>query len=114
MNARRLTVLAAALALAASGTTARGSSITPVQCFQAPGVERGCTPAIGLQGAAAVTVSPDGRTVYVGGNVEEHGVLLVYARDAASGALMPLQCFADPPTVRAAPDAGCVADESLY
>src|SRR4051812_28628563 len=114
MNARRLTVLAAALALAATGAPASGSSITPVQCFQAPGVERGCTPAIGLQGASAVAVSPDAKTVYVGGNVEEHGVLLAYARDPATGALTPVQCFADPPTVTAAPDAGCTADEALY
>src|SRR6476469_1265083 len=103
MYARRLSVLLAAVVLSWTAQASHASTIAETQCF---GADRDCTPAIGLVGAAAVTVSPDARTVYVGGNVEEHGWLLVYARDPATGALTPIQCFADPPTVKAAPDAG--------
>jgi DNA-binding beta-propeller fold protein YncE len=96
----------ALLALAAPAASA--STITETQCFQAPGVERGCTPTVGLEGAAAVAVSPDARNVYVGGNVEEHGTLLTYTRDLATGALTPAGCFADN-----ARD-GCTPNEALF
>jgi DNA-binding beta-propeller fold protein YncE len=95
-----LTVLAAAPAAA--------SSITELGCFEAPAVERGCTKTVGLEGAAAVAVSPDARHVYVGGNVEEHGVLLTFARDLATGGLTPQGCLADN-----ARD-GCTPSEALF
>src|SRR5690349_4554029 len=89
------------LALPVCAAPAAATQISPLQCFQAPGVERGCTPLAGLEGASAVAVAPDAKTVFVGGNVEERGVLLVYSRDLATGALAPIQCFADPGSVTA-------------
>jgi 6-phosphogluconolactonase (cycloisomerase 2 family) len=103
-----------AVLLAFAAAPAAASTISEAQCFQAPGVERGCAEAVGLQGAAAVAVSPDAKTVYVGSNVEEHGALLVFARDVTTGTLQYLECFADPGTVEAVPGAGCTASEALY
>jgi 6-phosphogluconolactonase (cycloisomerase 2 family) len=46
-----------------------------------------CTPGIGLRGAAAVAVSPDGRHVYVASQID---AVAVFARNDATGALTQL------------------------
>jgi DNA-binding beta-propeller fold protein YncE len=61
-----------------------------------------------LAGGAAAAVSPDGRHVYVASNAEEDGTLLVYARDAATGALTEVECLAE--TERD----GCTGSRALY
>ncbi len=105
---RAVAVVTAGLALAAAGSASAASSITEAECFQVAGADRGCTDATGLQGAAAVAVSPDGRNVYVGGNVEEHGTLLVFTRDEATGTLTQTACFAEHTRE------GCTANEALF
>src|SRR4051794_11387697 len=107
---RRPGALALALValLAGWAGTASAATIAPAGCLQAPGVERGCTEARGLEGAAAAVVSPDGRNVYVAGNVEERGVLPTFARDPATGALSETGCLAE-----SARD-GCTASEPLF
>jgi 6-phosphogluconolactonase (cycloisomerase 2 family) len=104
----RRCLAAAFLALGLVAGSAEASSIAPAGCLQAPGLDRGCTDAAGLEGAAAVAVSPDGRHVYVAGNVEEHGALLTFARDARSGALTRTGCVADDTRD------GCTASEALF
>jgi DNA-binding beta-propeller fold protein YncE len=104
---RRPGVLAFALVVALAAPAA-GSSIAPAGCLQAPGLDRGCTEVAGLQGAAAVVVSPDGRNVYVAGSVEEHGELVVFARDATTGALTRRSCIADDDRD------GCTPSRALY
>lgn len=99
--------LAAAL-LGLGLASAPAFAIAPRGCLQAPGVDRGCSETAGLDGAAAAAVSPDGRHVYVAGNVEEHGVLLTFARDPATGALTRQGCIAD--NTRD----GCVRSEALF
>lgn len=98
----------AALAVLAGAAPALAASITESECFQAPGTGRGCAAGTGLQGAAAVAVSPDGRSVYVGGNVEERGTLLVFTRDPATGRLTQTACFAERTR------GGCTANEALF
>ncbi|MCW2990941.1 MAG: conserved repeat protein [Solirubrobacterales bacterium] len=104
---RAAAVLALGLAALAAGPAA-ASSIAPAGCLQAPGVARGCTEAIGLEGAAAAVVSPDGRNVYVAGSVEEHGALVTFARDPATGALTEQGCLADDDRD------GCTPSEALF
>ena len=56
-------------------------------CVQSlPG--RGCPPLAGLEGATAITVSPDGRFVYVASELS--GAVRGFARDSSTGALTPL------------------------
>ncbi len=59
-------------------------SFQPAGCLNAAGT-RGCGRAPGLDGAAAVAVSPDGRNVYVASRVADAVVAL--ARDEATGGL---------------------------
>lgn len=66
--------------------------LTFVQCL-AETARDGCTASAALYGAADVVVSRGGRTVYALGSLP--GSVGVFARDAASGALTPVQCFAD-------------------
>ena len=54
----------------------------------------GCTDGRGLAGASTVSVSPDGRNVYVaadGGTPDVDGSVAVFSRDASTGALTQLQ-----------------------
>ena len=56
-------------------------------CVQSlPG--RGCPPLAGLEGATAITVSPDGRFVYVASELS--GAVRGFVRDRSTGALTPL------------------------
>jgi DNA-binding beta-propeller fold protein YncE len=56
-------------------------------CLQSlPG--RGCPPLAGLEGASAITISPDGRFVYVASEVS--GAVRGFKRNRATGALTPL------------------------
>ena len=75
---------------------AADGTLTPAGCFEDAGLD-GCgtgttneTP--GLNGASAVAVSPDGRSVYVTA-VNDHSV--VRFDRAADGALTPVGCFED-------------------
>src|SRR4051812_38177497 len=100
--------LAIAAALLGSVAPAQAASIRAAGCLQAPGAQRGCAEVAGLEGAAAAAVSPDGRNVYVAGSVEEHGALLAFSRDPATGALTLAQCLADN-----ARD-GCTPSDALF
>jgi DNA-binding beta-propeller fold protein YncE len=56
-------------------------------CVQSlPG--RDCPPVAGLEGATAITISPDGRFVYVASELS--GAVRGFARDSSTGALRPL------------------------
>ena len=56
-------------------------------CVQSlPG--RGCPPLAGLEGATAITISPDGRFVYVASELS--GAVRGFLRDRSTGALTPL------------------------
>jgi DNA-binding beta-propeller fold protein YncE len=56
-------------------------------CVQSlPG--RGCPPIAGLEGASAITISPDGRFVYVASEVS--GAVRGFTRNRANGVLTPL------------------------
>lgn len=94
---RLLPALLAALALLA--TPAGAASITQLPgasgCFEAAGVDRGCTEGRRLAAPNAVTTSPDGRNVYVVAGADGDGALLTYARDTATGALTEQDCIAD-------------------
>jgi DNA-binding beta-propeller fold protein YncE len=52
-----------------------------------------CTGSSGLVGATGVAVSPDGKSVYVTAATARS--LLVFARDAATGDLTPVECVSD-------------------
>lgn len=88
-------VLRALLAAAALAAPAHGAGLAQVHCYESPGAGRGCTELPQLLGGEAAAVSPDGRHVYVAGNVEERGVLLAFARDQATGVLTFVQCLAE-------------------
>ena len=100
--------LAALIATAAVAAPAQGAGLSQQGCFEAPATERGCPELPFLLGGQAAAVSPDGRHVYVAGSVEERGVLVAFARDAASGRLTPVQCLAE--TARD----GCQGSSALY
>ena len=70
----------------------------PQACTQLGGDGINCADGIGLDGAADLAVSPDGKNVYVPGVLSN--AVAVFARDAASGALTQLP----------APN-GCVAND---
>lgn len=52
-----------------------------------------CTGSSGLVGATGVAVSPDGKNVYVTASTARS--LLVFARDAVTGDLTPVECISD-------------------
>jgi DNA-binding beta-propeller fold protein YncE len=52
-----------------------------------------CTQGNGLAGASGVSVSPDGKNVYV--TAATSGSVLTFARDTATGALSPVDCVSD-------------------
>ncbi len=75
-------------------------------CIQSmPG--RGCQPSTGLEGASAITISPDGRFVYVASELS--GAVRAFARNRSTGVLTPLKgaggCISSP--VPAAGDVPC-------
>ena len=53
-------------------------------CVSDTGTGGACADGVGLEGAVSVTVSPDGRSVYVGSNFAQ---VAIFDRDAATGAL---------------------------
>lgn len=57
------------------------------------GLGERCLSGYGIDGAAGVAVSPDGKHVYVA--AERSGAVSVFSRDAASGALTQLGCVSD-------------------
>nr|WP_221383003.1 beta-propeller fold lactonase family protein [Actinoplanes polyasparticus] len=67
-------------------------ALAPTQCLADPAsVPPGCVAAPGLNGAAAVAVTPDGRQVYV--VARESSAVVALSRDPASGALTWLGCW---------------------
>ena len=67
--------------------------LTPGGCIKDfPRADR-CTGSAGLVGASGVAVSPDGENVYVTASTARS--LLVFARDAATGDLTPVECVSD-------------------
>jgi len=77
----------------------------PGGCAQSlgPGAAR-CVRVSGLQGAVAVAVSPDGRSVYAASSVSS--ALAQFTRNGASGAITPAGCVGDTTSV-GADDAPC-------
>lgn len=82
-----------------------GPVLTRIGCVSQRGEGPGCVTGRALQQPAAVSVSPDGRHVYVASTVSS-GVA-VFARDATTGALMETSC------VNAAGSAGCTPGAAL-
>jgi DNA-binding beta-propeller fold protein YncE len=78
--------------------------LTPDQCFSHLGTE-GCTSVVGLQGAAAVAVSPDGRNVYVAGQTSD--AIVSFDRDPVTGSLGAAGCVNEGGTD------GCADGEAL-
>jgi 6-phosphogluconolactonase (cycloisomerase 2 family) len=65
-------------------------ALTPTACFIAF-TAPGCTVAPGLQGATTLTVSPDGKNVYVASR--DTDAVGMFARDTGTGALTALGCL---------------------
>jgi WD40 repeat protein len=64
------------------------------------------------QNGIAVTASPDGRAVYVGGGTDSGGYVVTYARDPQTGMLTRASCLStnpDLPACAAAPGLGAVS-----
>jgi 6-phosphogluconolactonase (cycloisomerase 2 family) len=76
-------------ALITFGRGPRGSLLEKLGCiFDGPSIPLGCTSAVGLDGAAGVTVSPDGKNVYVA--VENSNAVSSFLRDPVTGKLSQL------------------------
>jgi hypothetical protein len=79
----------------------RTGTLRPIGCLSdAP--RAGCAPAPGIDGPSVVSVSPDGRQVYVAASgiyegeeepADWRGTLVVFARRAATGRLVQVDCF---------------------
>jgi DNA-binding beta-propeller fold protein YncE len=89
-----LAALVAALALAAAALAATGD-LNPEGCIddRDTGADTCFQTADGLNGAAAVAVSPDGRSVYVASNADD--AVARFDRDPATGDLTPRGCVED-------------------
>ena len=68
-------------------------SLTPQSCLLDRAPRGGsCTSAPALSGAKASAITPDGKTLLVASSEDQ--ALALFARDAATGALRPADCFA--------------------
>jgi 6-phosphogluconolactonase (cycloisomerase 2 family) len=68
-------------------------ALTPKGCIQATGASFGCAQtAEGLNGAGALAVSADNRSVYV---TSESGAIVTFKRETSSGRLEPKGCIED-------------------
>ena len=85
-------VLVAALALAAGALGAVGDLSNP-SCIKDFAPEECGASAQGLHGASAITVSPDGRSVYASADIDD--AIVRFKRNPATGALSNPSCIKD-------------------
>lgn len=84
--------IAALIAAAPAG--ADTGALTPQGCIKATGTVATCAGEnLGLAGAHAVAVSPDGKSVYATGL--DNDAVSIFGRDTATGALTPQGCISD-------------------
>jgi DNA-binding beta-propeller fold protein YncE len=81
-------------------------SLRQVSCVSDNGTDGTCVDGAALRGATSVAISPDGAYLYVAARAS--GALLVFARDAETGALRQVGCL-----LHAAPTGVCTPTDPL-